>query len=96
MWRYRGPPALGMEARTRGGFRGRPPGRDLYRHPSLSAGGGRISVPNFLTRLGDAMRNSALVLRITLPSIGGLKKIRGHMAEFRLEPGGIAAMYWRP
>ena len=45
-----------------------------------------------LTKPGDAMRKSALVLRITLPSVGGLKKIRERLAEFRLEPDANTAM----
>ena len=48
-----------------------------------------------LVELGDSVRNSAMGLRITLPSIGGLKKIRGHRAALRHEPDYIAAVYWR-
>ena len=44
-----------------------------------------------LIKLGDSVRNSALVHRITQHSIGGLKKTRGLMAEFRLEHNGNAA-----
>ena len=46
-----------------------------------------------LIKLGDSVRNSALGLLITLPSIGGIREILGFMAEFRLEPAGNTAKY---
>ena len=49
-----------------------------------------------LSKLADSMRNSAMGLRITLHGIGGLKKIRGPRAEFRLGANGGNSMYRGP
>ena len=54
-----------------------------------------------LIKLGDAMRNSAMGMRITLPNIGGLREIRGPREEFRPGPmetlpciGGLNRIRW--